>query len=231
MKNLFYSLLIVLIVQSCVFAQKVDTSKIKKAPEISFEDKTVKNEIGFDMFYFLNLFRNNFESPASSIFAVSYNRELSDKISLHTTLGSGYSNNVSIADSTPSLRVINVLENLKAGVAWEKELFKRCQFYYGADLEFQYGHGKEQQLTPFKNNTKDYISNIFMIGPGPFLGFVFYFNPRVSVNIESNLNFIYSINTTKTVDVDHPELNSKYTIKGITTTFMTPQNVFLNIRF
>jgi len=165
------------------------------------------------------------------MFSIGYNRDLSDKIVLRTTLGSGYSNNIVRSDSIHSLRTLDVLENLYLGVAWEKEVFKRCQFYYGVDLECQYGHSKEQELTAFKNNVQEFTNNVFLLGPGPFLGIVFYINQRLSVNIESNLNFVYNSNTTKIVDVDHPELNSNQTIKGFSTTFTIPHTIFLNIRF
>ena len=231
MKNLFYTFLIILSFHSCVFAQKADTSKGNKTAAVMYEDKTVKNEIGFDMFVFLSILKIYYMGEPSTIFSIGYNRELHDNIILRTTIGSGYLNNVVKSDSVPSLRTLNVLENLDIGIAWEKEAFHRCQFYFGADLEFQYGHNRQQQLTSFKNNVQVYTNNIFMTKPGPFLGLVFYINPRLSVNIESNLNFVYNLNTSKTVDAEHPELNSNQSIKGFNTTYTIPHTIFLNMKF
>jgi len=195
-----------------------------------YEDKTVKNEIGFDMFFFLNLFRQQYEGQPSTVFKLVYNRELNDKISLRTELGSGYTNNNYKKDTLPTLHSLIVEENLKLGIAWKKQVYRGFQFYYGLDIEFQYGYSKEQQ-NQSGNDVLDNINTVYLIGPGPFVGLIVYLNPRVSLSIESNLNFVYSNDKAVTRDGVHPELNSTTTTKGFTTTYITPQNIFLSIKF
>jgi hypothetical protein len=195
------------------------------------EDKTVKNEIGFDMFYFLNIFRQNFEGQPSSVFSLSYNRELSDKIALRSTLGFGYTDYKSKTNTTPFVKTKVIETIFRTGIAWEKPGFRRWKLYYGVDLEFQYGFNNYQQFVPAVNSVEDNITENFMIGPGPFAGVVFYINPRIALSIESNMNFVYSNDSSRIIDSAHPEMNSSTGTKGFTTTYITPQNIFLSVKF
>jgi hypothetical protein len=214
-----------------VFAQSEGVKKNAKDSIAFIEDKTAKNEIGFDMFYFLNIFRQNFEGEQSSVFTFTYNRELTEKTVLRTTIGAGYTNYVTTANGIPPLKTSIVETIFREGIAWEKKSFRRWKLYYGADLEFQYGCNNFQQFTSANNSISENLSTTFMIGPGPFLGLILYINPRISFSIEGNMNFVYSNNTSKVNNPAHPELNSFNTTKGFTTTFITPQNIFLSVKF
>ncbi|HET6993139.1 MAG TPA: hypothetical protein VFJ43_17525 [Bacteroidia bacterium] len=229
MKNIFL-LIIFLFFNRAMFAQSMVRQSTKDSLHF-IEDKTVKNEFGFDMFYFLNIFRQNFEGQPSSVFSISFNRELSDKIALRTTLGAGYTNYKSNTNAIPTLKTKVVETIFRTGIAWEKPGFRRWKLYYGADLEFQYGFNNYQQYAATVNSVEDNITENFILGPGPFAGLIFYINPRISLSIESTINFVYSNSSSRVVDSAHPEMNTNTNTKGFTTTYITPQNMFLNIKF
>ena len=230
MKKILTLLAILIFSHSILFAQ-IDSTKALKHPTF-YEDKTVNNEIGFDMYYFLSIFKAYFAPEPSNIFSISYNRDLTEKISLRTTVGLGYQNVLNKQDTLPSLTTINRSVNLKVGIAWNQKLFGRWQAYYGCDVEYQYWYDVEQQLTKYPNNINNYINNGYMIGAGPFMGLTLFINPRVSLSIEANIHFFYNLSIEKNIDNEHPDLNSHITDnKGFTTVFAVPQNIFLNIKF
>jgi hypothetical protein len=213
-------------------AQSKDTSGIKKDNAAFLEDKSVKNEIGFDMIFFLNLFRQNYEPVPATLFSFNYNRELTDNYSFRSTIGLGYTNYSIKTDTMPSLKNLIVQEDLKFGLAMKKG-YKRWTLYFGADWEFQHGYTKEQSSGPVTNvvSITENTTKVFMTGPGPFCGLIFFINPRVSLNIEANANFLYSHSTDQTTNALHDELNSKREIKGFTTVYNIPQTLFLNFKF
>ncbi|HTL80607.1 MAG TPA: hypothetical protein VL651_02820 [Bacteroidia bacterium] len=199
----------------------------------SIEDNSVSNEVGFDMAFFLNIFRSQYEPTVSTLFSLSYNRELSEKYELRSTFGMGYADFTTQSLNQPSLLTKNNQEDFKIGLARKTPCYKRWVFYYGVDWEFQNGFASEQSLTIvgadqcIMTNT----TRLLLTGPGPFSGLIFFINPRISLNIESNLNFVYTKNADQSDYTVHPEMNTSLTSKGFTSEFTIPQSLFLNIKF
>ncbi len=204
-----------------------------KRDTAQFEDRGVKSEMGFDMYYFLNIFRQHYEGMAATVFTVEYNRDLNDKITLRTSVGAGFNSNQIKEDTLTPLNSKTIEGILRGGIAWEKDSYKRWQYYYGVDFSFQYGYNSNEQSTTVKNTTyiSNNIQNSYRFGPGPFLGLVFFLNPRVSLSLESYMNFMYNYDQTKIVDESGENKTSVITNKGFVTSFTTPQNIFLNIKF
>lgn len=223
-KIIFVVILIVCGLHCQTFSQnKSDTSMLP-----DYDDQSVKNEIGFDMFYFVNLFRN-YEGQGASLFTIAYNRELSERISLRSTIGLGYTNTKYIyQDTIAPLKTIVKAIDIKSGISWSVPTYRRWQFYYGADIEFQYGYTKQEM---YSQGINENVDKVFSLGPGPFLGLLLYLNPRVSLSIESNMNFLYSKNTSAINYSNSPDKNTTSVTKGFTTVFTKPQNVYLSIKF
>jgi hypothetical protein len=230
-KILCFLFIIFLSVYSCLYAQ-TDSLKINKKAAPSFvDDKDAKNEMGFDMSYFLSLFKSLQTAEPSNIFSVQYNRDLSEKITLRTTLGLGYQNLNNKQDTLPSLNSKDFQCFIRVGLAWEKKIYGRWQIYYGADIEYQLGNSSEQQLTQYANDINIYTDKYYEIGAGPFLGLTLFLNSKVSLNIETNLHFFYSDSREDNVNLERPALTNHTDIKGMTTSFYVPQDIFLNMKF
>jgi len=195
------------------------------------EDDSVKNETGFDLFYFINLFRSQFEVGNANIFTVNEERDLSRNRSLRIVLSGGYTNTRVKQDTLPDLQTVYVGGDLKVGYAWKTKFFHRWQLYGGVDWDFQYGYNKLQQLVELNDGVTDDITRNWQSGPGPFAGLKFLINPRISLSTESDLNMVYLYTNTRTIHALHPELNTNYLYRGVTTVFTVPHNIYLNIKF
>jgi len=204
---------------------------MKKAHPSFVDDKDSKNEMGFDLYYFITLFKTQLTSEPSNIFSVQYNRDLSEKITLRTTLGLGYQNTNNKQDTLPSLNDKEFECEIRAGLAWEKKIYGRWQIYYGVDIEYQNGTSRTQQLTQYPNDINIYTNKYNEIGAGPFLGLTLFLNSRVSFNIETNLHFFYSDSRQDNVNLERPSLSNHTYTKGVTTFFYVPQDLFLNMKF
>lgn len=195
------------------------------------EDKSVHNEIGFDMLYFVNIFHDYYESSSSTIFTLAYNRDLAENLTLRLTLGSGFTNLNFKQDTLPGERNKIIEELLFAGLEWDSPVYHRWQLYYGADMQFQYGYTLTENVDPQTHTIQDVTDIDWQTGPGPFFGLIFYINPRVSISTETYLNFIYLSEKNTITGSTDPADDSSFRRYGWNTVFTIPNNLFLNIKF
>lgn len=204
------------------FAQKKD----------SLENKTnyLKNEVGFDMIFFLNLFRNQWEPSNTTELIVNYQRWISPENALRITWGIGYYNNRVKQDTLPLLSSKNSNNIIAIGFKHEQRMSKHWLFFYGSDLAFEYDFTQSQQGTNLTGVATTTDKNIYY-GPAPFMGIIFEVNSRVSFSTETNANFFFSNKESKTENDKSPAQNTSLTTTGFNLSYILPQNIFMKIKF
>jgi|ERR1035437_1456256 hypothetical protein len=204
------------------FAQKKD----------SLESKTsyLKNEVGFDMVFFLNLFRNQWEPSNTTELILNYERWISPENALRLTWGAGYYNNRVKQDTLPMLSSKNSNNIIAIGFKHEQRLSKKWLFFYGSDLAFEYDFTQSQQGTNSAGVVTTTDKNIYY-GPAPFMGITFEVNSRVSFSTETNVNLFFSSKETKEENDKFPLQNISSTTSGFGLAYLLPQNIFMKIKF
>lgn len=81
------------------------------------------------------------------------------------------------------------LVNARIGFEQQKFLSEKFEFYYGWEVGLSYRHTKSEVIFDFQGLVN--TNNSYGIGTGPYIGFQFHFNERISVYTESNLYFEY----------------------------------------
>jgi len=77
----------------------------------------------------------------------------------------------------------------RIGFEKQKFLSKKFEFYYG--WEFGFSYRRTQSVIGFDFETITNTNESFGLGTGPYTGFQFHFNDKISIYTESNLYFEY----------------------------------------
>ncbi len=205
-------------------------AQIEKKDSLSGNKSFYKNELGIDMVFFLNLFRNQYEVTNTTQLFINYDRWIAPKTAIRCVVGFGFNNNQVKQDTLPLLsgKTSNII--IKIGLRREQRISKRWLFYYGCDLAYENDLSSSQIGDYTSGVVTTTIRNVYY-GPSPFMGVRFEINSRISFTTETNANlFFYNKENIKEND-KFPVQNATTTTKGFGLEYIIPQNIYLKVKF
>ena len=190
-----------------------------------------RNELGLDMIYFLNLFRNQYEQPNENTMVFSYDHHLSHEHIFRFYLSLGIIQQTVKQDTLPAKKDIQTDFIAFPGYGSERHINKHWAYFYGGQLKIENAMGKSTTDDDGTTGaTEQYFSNWF-VGPSGYAGIKYLINNRISLQIESDIYFTYSFSKSITTNSRFPATNTKYTTTGYNTEYSIPKTILLNFSF
>jgi hypothetical protein len=193
--------------------------------------KEHKNELGIDMIYFLNVFRNQYEQANENTMVFAYDHHLNHERIFRFYLSLGIIQQSVKQDTLPAIKDLQTDLIAFPGYGTEQHINKHWAYFYGGQLKIENAMGKSTTADDGKAGaTEQYFSNWFL-GPSGYAGIKYLINNRISLQIESDIYFTYSTSISKTTNSRFPETNTTYKTTGYNTEYKIPKTILLNFSF
>ena len=192
----------------------------------STETSLLKFEAGFDMFFFLNVFRRTYSPEIETpIFSFTIIHHLEPEIEMRVIAGMGKLDYTIQNNSLPSNSSNTTSYRFRFGL--EKEVFcnNRWMFFYGADMFFN--KDLIQTIQPSGSEIITDNQNNTSYGIVPLAGVKYFITPRIILSTEMDFYISYFYNSDNSSYKINPKENSSLLSHGFNTSFFPPNDINL----